>query len=402
MSQNPIRKYLSAIKYRVIKTYLLMQSFLIGVVTDKHWLLDWVPTSRADNQSVMIVRLDVIGDFVLWLDSARAYRQLFPNKKIVLYANSSWAELARQLPHWDEVVSIDMMKLRTNELYRLRTFYKIHRRGFPVAIQPTYSREYMADMLTRSSGAEQIIGFDCDLSNILLAQKAISDCWYTTLIQSTPDQLMELKRNADFIRALGLEYFVSDVPRIGQLLDLPIQLQVKNPYVIIFPGASWMPKMWPAKNFAELIKVLVDDYGLQCVVCGGSTEYEICQEVIELSGKKNTLNFAGLTKLTDLVEVIRNAQFLFANDTSAIHIAVAVETQSICVLGGGHYGRFLPYKIEVPNFQKFLPLVSIHQMDCFHCNWSCIHTKSIHETVPCINNIAVKDVLASYEAAIKE
>jgi ADP-heptose:LPS heptosyltransferase len=402
MSQNLIRKFLSAVKHRVIKTYLLIQSFLIAVITDKYWLLDLVPKRRADIQSVMLIRLDVIGDFVLWLDSAKAYRRLFPNKKIVLYANSSWIELARQLTHWDEVVSIDMVQLREDELYRLRTFYKIHRRGFPIAIQPTYSREYMADMLTRSSGAEEIIGFDCDLSNILPAQKDISDRWYSRLIKTESEQRMELTRNADFIRSLGLKDFVSDVPKISPILELPAQLQINAPYIVIFPGASWVPKMWPSCNFAALIEALNTRYGLLCVLCGGSSEYELCSDVIAQSRQGSTLNFAGLTKLTELVEIIRNAQFLFANDTSAIHIAAAVQTPSVCVLGGGHYGRFLPYEIEDATSRKVMPRVSIHQMDCYHCNWSCIHTSSMNETVPCINNIAVQDVLTQYEVAIKE
>ena len=399
MNQNIIIKFVSAIKHRVLKTYLLIQSFLIAVVTDKHWLLDWVPSSRSDNQSVMIVRLDVIGDFVLWLDSARAYRKLFPNKKIVLYANSSWVELARQLTHWDEVVSIDMAKLRADELYRLTTFYKIRRRGFPIAIQPTYSREYVADMLIRASGAKQTIGFDCDLSNILSTDKAFSDQWYTTLIKTNTELLMELTRNAEFIRSLGLKDFTSDVPKLSVLLELPQHLQVKTPYIVIFPGASWVPKMWPVKNFAELINVLCNKYGMQCVLCGSSAEYELCRDVISQSGQNNVLNLAGLTTLTELVEILRNAQFLFANDTSAIHIASAVQTPSVCLLGGGHYGRFLPYVIEERNVQSVMPRVSIHQMDCFQCNWSCPHTKSSNETVPCIKNITVHDVLSQYKAA---
>lgn len=402
MNQNLIRNYLSSIKHRVIKTYLLIQSFLIAVITDKYWLLDWVPTRPADIQSVMLIRLDVIGDFVLWLDSARAYRKLFPNKKIVLYANSSWVELARQLTHWDEVVSIDMVQLRMDELYRLRTFYKIRRRGFPIAIQPTYSREYMADMLTRSSGAAEIIGFDCDLSNILPAQKDISDRWYSRLIKTDAELRMELTRNADFIRSLGLKDFVSDVPKISPILNLPAQLQINAPYIVIFPGASWVPKMWPGSNFAALIEALNTRYGLLCVLCGDSSEYELCRDVIAQSSQGSTLNFAGLTKLTELVEIIRNAQFLFANDTSAIHIAAAVQTPSVCVLGGGHYGRFLPYEIEEPTVRKDMPRVSIHRMNCYQCNWSCIHTSSFNETVPCIKNIAVQNILTQYEAVIKE
>jgi len=114
--------------------------------------------------------------------------------------------------------------------------------------------------------------------------------------------------------------------------------------------------MWPASDFAALIKEIKTTTGIQPVLCGGPDEYELCQQVIKMSGLANVKNFAGKTKLSHLVEVIKHAQFVFANDTSAIHIAAATGTPSVCILGGGHYGRFLPYaseaKLESLNLPK--------------------------------------------------
>ena len=58
------------------------------------------------------------------------------------------------------------------------------------------------------------------------------------------------------------------------------------------------------------------------------------------------VNMADETDLTELVAIIKDAQFLLGNDTSAVHIATAVATPAFCLLGGGHYGRFMPYDIE--------------------------------------------------------
>ena len=202
MTIGLIKSALRFIQNRSKNIYYATKSFLIEICTEKAWLLDYIPSAPDGRDSIMLVRLDVIGDFVLWLDSARAYRSIYPNKKIVLYANASWADLASQLNHWDEVISVDMLKLRSDELYRIKSFYDIRRRGFSIAIQPTYSREYMGDMLMRASHAGERIGYVCDSSNILLQQKNISDRWYTRLIPSGPDPMMELKRNAEFVREL--------------------------------------------------------------------------------------------------------------------------------------------------------------------------------------------------------
>lgn len=392
-----IRKYFLSIKYSIISYFARIRHFLISMVTERYWLLDWIPARTDKTQSVAIIRLDVIGDFVLWLDSAKELRKIYPNKKIVLFANSSWAELAKRLSHWDEVVSVDMSKFRINETYRLKMLYLIHRLGFDVAIHPTYSREYLSDMLLRASGALERIGFDGDLSNISIIQKQISDAWYTKLIKSDCKKEMELIRNAEFIRNLGLSNFKSEVQKIPKLIDLPKSLKISNPYIIIFPGASWSPKLWPAKNFAQLVKILKLKYKLQVVFCGSDNEYILCKQIIELSGVDEAINFAGKTSLIELVEVIRNSEFLFANDTSAIHIAASTNTLAICILGGGHYGRFLPYQSEVEGKHRN-PKVCTYLMDCFNCNWNCKFLNKNQQTVPCIENVTVDSVLAQYIA----
>jgi ADP-heptose:LPS heptosyltransferase len=70
---------------------------------------------------VLLIRLDLIGDFVLWLRFGQAYRQLYPNKKITLFVNSACAELASTLPHWDKVIGVNVQRLRKDMGYRLRT-----------------------------------------------------------------------------------------------------------------------------------------------------------------------------------------------------------------------------------------------------------------------------------------
>jgi ADP-heptose:LPS heptosyltransferase len=154
--------------------------------------------------------------------------------------------------------------------------------------------------------------------------------------------------------------------------------------------------MWPAIDFAALINEIKTKTGILPALCGGPNEFELCQQVIRTSGLANLKNFAGKTKLTELVELIKHAQFVFANDTSAIHIAAATGSPSVCILGGGHYGRFLPYEIETKLETANLPKIAIHKMDCFNCNWHCSLIKQNTDTVPCVKNVQVGEVLKIY------
>jgi ADP-heptose:LPS heptosyltransferase len=202
--------------------------------------------------------------------------------------------------------------------------------------------------------------------------------------------MMELKRNAEFVRGLGCKAFASTTPTIPALPVLPDNLKFNKPYIVIFPGASWVPKMWPSQKFAELVDRIADNHKIDIIFCGGGTEFELCQKIIDNSGHA-ALNLAGLTSLQELVEVIRGASLVVANDTSAIHIAAATQTNAVCLLGGGHFGRFLPYQVEAITQNK-LPNIQIHRMDCYDCNWNCKYTHSSSETVPCVANITVNQV----------
>jgi ADP-heptose:LPS heptosyltransferase len=78
------------------------------------------------------------------------------------------------------------------------------------------------------------------------------------------------------------------------------------------------------------------------------------------------------------------------NETSATHIAVAVGTPSICLLGGGHFGRFVPYPDGVGGT---IPVPVHHAMDCFGCDWHCTQPHRDGDPAPCIAAIAVDSVV---------
>jgi len=349
----------------------------------------------AQPKGIGLIRIDSIGDFILWLDAAKEFRNLYPYAKITLIANHTWSDLARLLPYWDEVISVDRKRLTRNLPYRFKIFRQIRQLGFEAAIQPAFSREYLrGDSLIRASGALHRIGSTGDLSNINWWQKRISDKWYSRLIPAAAKPLMELQRNAEFMRGLGLRDFVATIPAPPKFLDLPDKLTIDQPYFVVFPGSSRPGKQWPTVQFGKLLSEVTAQRGWHAVLCGSGEEYALCAQVIAVAGIEAT-NFAGITSLAELFELIRRAKILVSNDTSAVHIAAAVGTPSICILGGGHYGRFLPYVIDQANHP--LPIPVVRQMDCFGCNWQCTQPHDKNTSMPCISAITIDQVMETIE-----
>ena len=388
------RKFNSAVwrlKQAGINGYRASLKLFVEALTEKYWLIDYLPTFTKRREGVLLIRLDLIGDFVLWLDSAQAYRRLYPNKQITLFVNSACAELASTLPHWDKVIAVNVQRLRKDMGYRLRTLIKLRWCKFAIAIQPTFSREFAGDLALRSTGAPERIGYTGDTNNIPVVQKTKTDLWYTTLIANDSTRTMELSINAHFVRALGCGDFLSSVPVIPKTTILAPKLHVNKPYVVIAPGASWQPKMWPISHFAELTQKLNLQFDIHFVLCGGKDDRVICEHLAQDLDLINLTNLAGQTSLLELVDVVRGAMLVVSNDSSPVHIAAATNTPSVCILGGGHYGRFLPYFSESAASTAFPSTLSVH-LECFGCNWKCPFLRgSVVTVTPCISIVAIDD-----------
>jgi ADP-heptose:LPS heptosyltransferase len=348
---------------------------------------------------VLLIRMDYIGDFIIWLDSAKEYRRLYPNKKITLIANAAWADMARGLPYWDEVWPVKLRDMQCNPFYRLAFLRKICAANFEIAIQPTFSRIFMhGDSVMRATRAIHRWGSIGDTCNIKKSDKAISDRWYTRLLPASPKPMMELQRNAEFITYLADKQFKASLPTLPVIATLPKRLQLQGAYFILFPGASSHGKQWPIQCFIEAGEQLHRRYGWRAVLCGAPHERALCQAIADAL-PFSCLNFSGGSTLAELAELIRGAHLLIANDTSAVHIAAAVGTPAVCILGGGHFGRFMPYPVNVAGIK---PVVATKTMPCFNCNWQCNQPHDPAGPMPCISGVSVALVLDSAQQALDE
>jgi ADP-heptose:LPS heptosyltransferase len=158
--------------------------------------------------------------------------------------------------------------------------------------------------------------------------------------------------------------------------------------------------MWPIDHFAELLTQLDSQFELQYVLCGSQDDRALCERLMHDPRLNNLTNLAGQTSLLELVELVRSAALVVTNDSSPVHIAAATNTPSVCILGGGHYGRFLPYHVE-SDVSSALPATLTTPMECFGCNWSCSFLKDTVSTVPCIANVSPTDVMQSCTALLK-
>jgi hypothetical protein len=204
----------------------LVKSNLIFFKTLLFFLFDSLALSNVqysrNNQLklILIIRQDAIGDFVMWLDTAKEYRKLYPpdKYKIVLAGNKIWCDLAEELPYWDKVIPVDVKQFKTFSSYRWKLLRKIRKLKIETAIQPTFSREfYHGDALVRASGALWKVSSAGDMANRNWLKQFIADSWHTELIPASTEPLTELERNAEFFSGLTNNTHLTSYPK----LDIP-------------------------------------------------------------------------------------------------------------------------------------------------------------------------------------
>lgn len=359
---------------------------------DSFCLLLPVSRQRAGKKKLLIVRFDAIGDFVIWLDACGAFRKLYPAEEwsITLLGNQAWTNLAESTPFFDHFIPVERSSFFKAPAYRLRILSMIRQLGADVVISPVFSREFMfGDTVVRVSGAAERIGVKAASFLMEPWQQALSDRWYTKLMPVGETECMELVNNARFMRWLGVVDFRADLPKlpfgVGRPADLPFE------YYVIFPGASSGMKRWPLPFFADIARRIHRQTGWTLVICGGPGEEPIGKNLKEELSDIPLLNWIGLTGLKELAATLAFAQLVVSNDTSAVHIATSVSTPSVCILGGGHFGRFLPYQIEGET-DRPLPCIVSYPMECYYCDWRCFQEVDRSGAAPCISSVSVEQV----------
>jgi len=358
-----------------------------------------VKSPRRQAGLVCLIRLDNIGDFFLWLDAARQLRDFYHGRKIVLVANRTFADFAQTLPYWDEVVPVDVTGLEWRLAYRWTMFGMLHGMGVETVVHPVFSRVFLTgDAVVRILGAENRIGSAGNLNNIAGWEKEISDRWYTSLVPASPEPMMELERNAEFLRGLGLPPKPVSVVRLSEPAGRRKARRFEFPYFVLFAGASWPGRVWPFDFFVQCADEVHARHGWRAVICGGPADMQNAELIRKGINSHQALSVAGATDLIELVELICGAQVLIGNETSGIHIAAAVGTPSVCILGGGHFGRFLPYAESVEGVK---PMAVFHRMACYGCNWNCSQPHVQGEAVSCIRSVGVQDVMLALDRALQ-
>jgi ADP-heptose:LPS heptosyltransferase len=352
---------------------------------------------------IAVTRVDNIGDFILWLDGARAVRRRYPRPEyhLVLLASAKWSEFAAASALFDEVIAVEVERLYGDSRYRRAMCRAVAGRRFGTTINPTYSRNTWADdFLVKAAGAPISIGYAGNLSNAARYSKSTTDRWYSELVPDVGDATHELEKNWHFAKRFDSHAVLRGPKLEPGMVSRPRWLPADDTYFVLFPGAAGPIKRWPIERFGEIASRIHARTGWTGIICGAASDAGMAQNLIAQARGIPVANACGQTTLPELAGVIAGARLTVTNDTSAAHLAAAVAAPAVAILGGGHFGRFMPYPAECEPASRTLQ-VAYHSMSCYHCNWRCVHPRLLDDPALCITSVTVEQVWAIVESMLE-
>ncbi len=358
-------------------------------------------------KKILICRPDNIGDVILFSGALKHIRKLHPHAHITLAVQAHIINLVELCPFVNTVISIDELaywrklqrmgvlgahrfqsQIKKTETLIRRKFNLIKKYDwiiYPVKSPTIIDLSILANI--KSKRLTGIVGCNVNMptkadfkpENIYSDYLDVTneDPWrhelYTTL-----DFLKYLGADVDSITQIQPEFWLSDADK-----NFMNNLGFKKPIIGLFPGASNDIRRWNVSNYRKLAKLIPEIFSF--VIFGGPHDITIANKVEESlrSAKDDVqiLNIAGKTTLRQLYAAISACSVLISMDTSALHMGITAGIPTIGIVGGGHFGRFVPWGNPQKN------VIMTNKLDCFHCNWQCMK-----DNIECIDGVSADTV----------
>jgi len=309
------------------------------------------PSKEIKPKSLLLIRLDAIGDYILFRNYIEVLKksEKYKEYNITLLGNSVWNSLSEELDSEfvDEFVWLDRNRFNKAFIYRYQKLKEIVSNGYEVVLSPVYSREFFyGDTIIKLINAKEKIGNMGGVSNIRKWQKNISDKYYDVLVPAKNDLMFEFNRNKEFFENILDTKLYIKKPHI-ELKPKQLPFKLPEKYAILFIGASTRFKKWNIERFAKIGEYLKRQYGYEIVLCGAPSDVEDALRFKECF-EGSYIDLVGKTSLIELLYVVYNGNIMIANETSAPHFAISLYmTNTFVIYNGNHYGRFTPYPKEI-------------------------------------------------------
>lgn len=302
---------------------------------------------------ILILKTSALGDIVHALPTLTALRRALPNATIGWVVEDVFAPLLRDHPDLDMLLPVRTRAWRRMNPLRSAVEIASFVRSL-LAFGPDIALDLMgnhkAGVIAALSLADRRIGMRPSSR-----RESSSSLWLNEFV--SPDGRHAVERNLAILKGLGIDGSSPDFEAAKLFAGQPVEVELPDEFAIIHPGAGWGNKRYPPAAWGAVAQSIASRLGLAVLVASAPGEEELAEAVIRHSdGSARTIS---LPTLPTLGAALRRARLVLAGDTGPMHLAQALGTPTLAVMGPTDPARHGPYGAP--------ERAIVHRLPCSFC-----------------------------------
>lgn len=351
-------------------------------------------------RGLLVVRMDGIGDMVLFRRALDHYTDVFGYQKseITVLGCQSWAAVAGALFEGYRIEIINEHRYAKRPLYRFGVNLRVRRIAPEVTLNDAFFRRaLMADSVSWMSRAKRTIA-----SQPYISERTRPEfTYYMSQVDEAVDTGLypthEIERHYRFLSAVAGREIKPEPPRLTWPAGQP-PVDAGAPYIVLNPGSNEFGRRWPLANYVDLARsFLAQNY--RVAVIGKADEKASETGFKAISGEPGLIDLTGQTDVPGMFDLLAGAALVVSNDTGPAHVSIGLGRPTVVIVGGGHFGSFVPYPEAVtPGHVRFV----FERMECYHCFWSCYKRTDPKASFPCVAGVSSETVWLACQNLLAE
>lgn len=339
--------------------------------------------------NILIVKLSAIGDVIHALPVSYVLKRRYPHAHITWVVEPTAYDLVKHNPCVDEIIVFNKKAFKTLKGFRenfMPLYKQLHKRKYDISIDLQGLFKSAAVVLV--ANAKQKIGcVDMREGSNLISKPIAGRHAHGHIVDRYLDVAKFLDCDTDHIQfplepTQDEQFFVEDLLKQHGIAK-------HEDYIAFAVGTNWSNKCWPTANFAKLADLLAK-LNLKAVLIGyGKNDEQKANEIIKQANEHNIVNLVGKTSLMQTAALIDEAEIVIGGDTGNLHLAAALNTNAIMLMGPTDPNRNGPYR------QSENVILAGH--DCAGC-WKRICRKHID----CLASITPEQVFDKLNTIIEK
>jgi ADP-heptose:LPS heptosyltransferase len=341
-------------------------------------------------ETLLFVSADNIGDCVLRSFMLEYIKKNLNIGKIIVFCQKKCIDIFKENYFVDEIVTYDRKRKLINDIeYGQQLIKKVQLLHPDLVVNPVPMRNSVDDVIALANNSAIVLGYGSVYRENSRKTKQIEEIFYSRIAPFPKNDISIIEQNKIF-----LSYFLPNIDIISK------------PYIHISKrDISWAQKFFKShsidphrsivafsgvaaskhKEYFKFGKALDLSFrgseDITVIIIGGSDDIIINNDNFNnLSMKKYDLT--GQLSLAQSAALISMVKLVFGADCGLIHIACALHTPNVTLLGNAALGLSLPY--------SSLTTAIIIPLDCPTCHWKCKY----HEAF-CVARISHESLAAA-------